>query len=93
MTTDPFAHMPPGFPRPDWEAVTLQLVAERQAQLKKGCPRHDGTPALTFYKELFVSDGEGGVHMPVMATYADGCLVKWRLDVKDDEPVYEIAPQ
>lgn len=91
MTTDPFAHMPPGFPRPDWDGETMLRVSQRQALLKKGCPRHEGTPELTFYKELFVGDDEG-IHMPTYATYADGCVVKWRLDV-DEEPQYEKAPE
>ncbi|MFF9265859.1 hypothetical protein [Streptomyces longwoodensis] len=83
---DPFAHMPPGFPRPDWDDATQLRVVQRQARLKRGCPRHDAQPQLTFYKELFVAG-----HMPVYAAYEDGCVVKWRLDVEED-PVYELVP-
>jgi hypothetical protein len=83
MNEDPFASFPPGFPRPDWDAATLQRVVDRRKELKKGCPWH-GDPVLTFYKELFVSDPQGG-HLPTMAVYQDGCMAKWRLDVEHEE--------
>lgn len=94
MSTDPFASFPPGFPRPDYDQATLDRIVKRRAALQAGCPIHPGARQrqLTFYKELVVGEGDGVVHMPTMATYADGCLVKWRLDVEDEEPVREDAP-
>lgn len=94
MSTDPFANFPPGFPRPDWDEVTLARVAARRADLKQGCPRHDHGPDLTFYKELFVNDPATGTHVPTMAVYADGCMISgWRIDMEHEEPKYEQAPK
>jgi len=92
---DPFKDFPPGFPRPDWDDDTLLRVMERRTQLRDGCPKHYGNAntQLTFYKELFVNDPDTGTHAPTMAVYADGCMVNWRIDVKDEEPRYEQAPQ
>lgn len=91
---DPFAAFPPGFPRPDYDQATLDRVVERRARLQEGCPKHPDHQdrQLTFYKELVVNDPATGAHVPTMATYADGCLVSWRLDVEDEEPKYEQAP-
>lgn len=91
---DAFSTFPPAFPRPDWDEATLTRVVERRARLQAGCPRHDATPALTFYKELFIGDGDDDVHLPTMAMYADGCQANWRLDVADEEePTYSAAPE
>lgn len=86
MSTDPFASFPPGFPRPDYDAATLARIVERRELLQRGCPVHFQAKkrGLTFYKELVVGEGEGVVHMPTMATYEDGCLVKWRIDVENE---------
>lgn len=94
MSTDPFASFPPNFPRPDYSQKILNQIVARREVLQRGCPIHPGASPrnLTFYKELVVGEGDGVVHMPTMATYADGCLVKWRLDVEDEAPTGEKQP-